>query len=105
LLLWNVLFQFVLGGVLSWQLMKHYPKWRPAVWALGTPGERCESRTEKRRQKLKARIDKMERCRDQRPCRIRGSCLYERVLKGDPIAMVWYGARYVKYKGQEVLST
>jgi hypothetical protein len=35
-LLWNVLFRFVLGGVLSWQLMKHYPKWHQVVWVLGT---------------------------------------------------------------------
>jgi hypothetical protein len=44
----------------------------------------------------------MGRCSDQRPCRIVES-LYERVLKSDPVVMVWYGARYVKYRGPEVL--
>jgi hypothetical protein len=29
--------------------------------------------------------------------------LYERVLKSGPVAMVWYGARYVKYRGPEML--
>ena len=45
----------------------------------------------------------MERCSDQRPCRICGICLYECVLKSDPVAVVWYGARYVEYRGPEML--
>jgi hypothetical protein len=89
-LLWNVLFRFVLGDVLSWQLMKHYPN---GTRQSGSSAHRksCESRTEKKRQKLKAQIKKMERRSEQRPYRICGICLYQRVLKGNPVAMVRYG--------------
>jgi hypothetical protein len=47
----------------------------------------------------------MGRRSDQRPWRICRICLYRRVLKGDPVAMVRCRARHVKCKGLEMLKS
>jgi len=86
-LLWNVLFHFVLGGVAL-------SKMAPGGLGSGHTGRRVQEQNRETRQKLKAQIEKMEHYSDQRPCRICGICLYECVVKSDPVAMVWYGPRY-----------